>query len=118
HVLVAAGAPQKLSVNPVNPDGDTLTYTWRVDVANVGGSASTYVFRRDAAGTYRINVTASDGEAEVSTEWNATVTSSQGPAFIGPLLWVLVVAVAGIVVVILVLLRRRKRKTEAPGPPV
>ena len=83
-----------------------------MDASPVGGNASDHAFRRDATGTYRTNVTVSDGEAQASYEWTVTVSPGQQPSETSWTLWTLLLVVAVVGVVALVVLWRRRRKAE------
>jgi glucose/arabinose dehydrogenase len=114
-VNLTAGSSQAFLVQVSDPDGDFLTYTWRVNGAVVGGNASSFTFTPTSAGTYTVNVTASDGPFVVGRQWTVTVVD---PYLQGSGAWVLgILAAAYAGVVFLVWRMRRKRKPEAPPPP-
>lgn len=82
-----AGSPLTLDASgTVDPDGDPLTYQWRI-VERPEGSASTIdavtlkvtSFTPDEAGTYRIKVTADDGSATCDQTLNIVVEADNEP---------------------------------------
>src|SRR2546426_2660453 len=112
-LTVGAGATQTFTVIAWDPDGDALSYTWRVDGTVAGGNSSALNFVSGAPGTHIVNVTVSDGSLVVSREWRATVvanelsplaTSWPFPAF----------AAAAIAAVFLIWFVRRRRKRDEP----
>jgi PKD repeat protein len=113
-VAVDSGAPETFTVDATDPDGDPLAYMWQVDGVAVGENTPSYEFRRYAAGTYRVNVTVSDGVAEVSYEWTVTVPPVEPPAGVGPGVWVALVVVAIVALALATIWRlRRKRVAKA-----
>ncbi|HKZ47298.1 MAG TPA: PKD domain-containing protein, partial [Thermoplasmata archaeon] len=106
-------------VQASDPDGDPLTYLWRLDGVPVGGDSRSYLFQR-GIGPYRLNVTVSDGNLVAWREWEITVQGppSPPPGEATPL------AVAGIffavmaasVLLLLLWHRRRGREPVAAEP--
>lgn len=112
-VSLTAGATQAFWVGAVDPDGDTLTYYWRVDGVLEYGNSAIHEFSREGARTYRVNVTVSDGSAEVWREWSVEVKSGpplepDGVCWLIPAIILIVVAVA----IILFVLRSRRRRSD------
>jgi glucose/arabinose dehydrogenase len=115
-VTVTVGTSQVFSVNATDTDGDALTYTWKVNGAVVGGNSSDFTFASATAGTYKLNVTVSDGTFVIGREWTVTVVVDPYVQVSGSIvLGILAAAYAG--VVFLVWRTRRKRKPEPPPPP-
>jgi len=108
-----AGATQTFTVIAWDPDGDVLTYTWRIDGTVAGGNTSALNFASSDSGNHIVNVTVSDGSLVVSREWTVTVVASGLPALITS--WpFLAFVVAAIAAVFLIWLVRRRRKREGP----
>ena len=110
----ARGSPITFSITVSDPDGDGLTYEWRVEgVVQAGSNTSTFPYGAAAVGTYRFNVTVRDGDGGVAYhEWTLTVT--EGTPVVGPPVWVFGVILALVIGVLLLLflLRRRRKKEE------
>ncbi len=112
-LTVDASATQTFTVIAWDPDGDVLTYTWRIDGAITGGNTSALNFASAAPGTHVVNITVSDGALVASREWNVTVLANGFPVRLTSWpFYAFVVAV--IAAVALVFLVRRRRKREAP----
>jgi len=112
-LTVDAGATQTFTVIAWDPDGDVLSYTWRVDDTVAGGNTSALNFASSDSGNHIVNVTVSDGSLVVSREWTVTVVASGLPALITS--WpFLAFVVAVIAVVFLIWLTRRMRKRDGP----
>ncbi len=112
-VSVKVGHMQAFSVVAIDPDGDVLTFSWRVDGIAEGVDSPFHNFSRNGVRTYRLNVTVSDGFAEVWREWSVEVASEPPqengiPVWLIPAIVIIVVAVA----LILFFLWRRRRKPE------
>src|SRR5437867_4909162 len=111
-LTVGAGATQTFTIVAWDPDGDLLTYTWRVDGTVAGGNASALNFASAAPGSHTVNVTVSDGSLVASREWNVTVVANGFSTLIAS--WPFFVFAFAVVAAILLLwLVRRKRKREA-----
>ncbi len=111
-VSLWAGNTQAFEVAAVDPDGDMLTYVWRVDGLAEGGDSPFYNFSRNGVRTYRVNITVSDGSAEAWHEWSVEVTSASPHVESGLPVWLIpaiVIIVAAIAIVLFVLWRRRRR---------
>src|SRR2546426_99373 len=110
---VDAGSTQTFAVIAWDPDGDALTYTWRVDGVVTGGNTSGLNFASTTLGPHTVNVTVSDGSLVASREWTVTVVAA---GYLAPLTsWpFLAFVLAVIVAVLLVWWFRRKRKIERP----
>ncbi len=115
-VTVDAGATVAFTVIATDPDGDALTYTWRVDGTVAGGDSNMLNFTSTAPGAHTVNVTVSDGSLVTWREWPVTVMASGLQAVLTSG-WFIGSAIAAIAVVALVVWLRRRRKTEAPPPP-
>jgi glucose/arabinose dehydrogenase len=117
-VTVVLGATRTFTVTASDPDGDALTYTWRVNGSPMGGNAPTFDFVGSALGTFSVNVTVTDGSSAVWREWTVSV-APPGPS---PLesAWPILVLVAAVLVATCILwyMRRGKRPDGAPprGP--
>jgi len=105
-----AGTPRPFSVTATDPDGDILTYTWRVDGQARGGNSSAFDLSGAGPGTYTVNVTVSDGQLADWHEWTVTVTPAS-PNWA----WVAVPILAAVLVVIFVLWRRRRKREATPA---
>ena len=110
-LTVEASATQRFTIIAWDPDGDVLTYTWRVDGALSGANASLN-FGSAAPGTHVVNVTVSDGALVASREWTVTVVASALPALIT--LWVPIAIVVAVIVAIFFTRFLRRRKREPP----
>jgi len=112
-LTVDAGATQTFTVIAWDPDGDVLSYTWRIDGTVAGGNSSALNFASSDSGNHIVNVTVSDGSLVVSREWTVTVVASGLAALITS--WpFLAFVVAAIAAVFLIWLVRRRRKREGP----
>ena len=112
-VTVDVGAPQTFTVTGSDPDGDALTFTWRVDGSVLGGTANVFTFTGTAPGTHTVNVTVSDGSLAVSREWTVTVTS---PSLLSSAWPFALLAFVVLGVVVLVWWTRRRRRPDKPPP--
>ena len=123
-VVLGSGVNRTFSVLAWDPDGDVLTYSWRVDGVAVGGNASAFDFLR-APGVHTVNVTVSDGSLATSREWAVTVSPPGGeiPAYALPFIAGLLLGVVLMLLILFVWWRRRKPQdaprtlVEAPPPP-
>src|SRR5437870_406618 len=113
RAMVDASPAPHVAIIAWDPDGDLLTYTWRVDSAVAGGNASALNFASAAPGPHTVNVTLSDGSLVASREWNVTVVANGFSSLITS--WPFFAFVFAVVAAtLLVWLVRRKRKREAP----
>ena len=112
-LTVDAGATHTFTVIAWDPDGDVLSYTWRVDGTVTGGNTSALDFGSGSTGAHTVNVTVSDGLLVASREWAVTVVANGVPVFgtSWPFFAFILVVLAAILLVWLV---RRRRKPEAP----
>src|SRR3989454_307751 len=112
-LTVDAGATHAFTVIAWDPDGDVLSYTWRIDDAVEGGNTSALDFGSGGTGAHTVNVTVSDGLLVASREWAVTVVANGVPVFgtSWPFFAFILVVLAAILLVWLV---RRRRKPEAP----
>ena len=117
-LTIGAGSTQRFAVNASDPDGDILTYTWRVNGAVVGGNTNAFNFSGTPGG-YVVNVTVSDGSLSASREWTVTVgTAVVGPSPLFSGIWpYAILLVIILVAILLIALARRRRKPEEPRPP-
>ena len=115
-VLVPAGTTRKLTVAACDPDGDLLTFAWRINGVAAGGNWLVLNFSMAAPGTYIVNVTVSDGTLSVWREWTVTVVGRESSPLVSA--WPYAAsAVAVLGAVVLVWWMRRNRKQEPPPPP-
>jgi len=120
---LAPGEARTISVIATDPDGDVLTYEWRVNGAVVGGNASSVAFNESAVGTYLVSVTVTDGTLVDSASWAVAVTAGTGPPPgpsglpVDPWWAAGLVLLAALAVAILVVVWRRRRKEPAAPPP-
>src|SRR5207249_12043170 len=115
-LTVVAGATQTFTIVAWDPDGDALSYTWRVDGTVAGGNSSALNFVSGAPGTHIVNVTVSDGSLVVSREWTVTVVTNGLVAFVTSWPFLALVAAAIVAVVVVWLARRRKRGAPPRSP--
>jgi len=111
-LTVGASGTQTFTVIAWDPDGDALTYTWRVDGAISGANTGSLNFASAAPGTHVVNVTVSDGALVASREWTVTVVASALPALIT--LWLPIAIVVAVIVAIFFTWFVRRRKREPP----
>src|SRR3989454_4782978 len=81
---VDAGATQTFTVIAWDPDGDVLSYTWRIDGAVAGGNTSALNFAPSAPGSHIVNVTVSDGSLSSSESGTLPSVRKGLPAPITP----------------------------------
>jgi len=78
-----AGGSMEFSLTGVDPDGDTLTYTWYVDSAyadsGVGRDLFTYQFDFDSSGYHQISVSVTDGVDTITHSWTLQVINVNRP---------------------------------------
>src|SRR5256886_1134585 len=115
-LTVDAGATQTFTAIAWDPDGDVLSYTWRVDGTVAGGNTSALNFASGAPGNHIVNVTVSDGSLVVSREWTVTVVTNGLVAFVTSWPFLALVAAAIVAVVVIWLARRRKRGAPPRSP--
>jgi PKD repeat protein len=111
-LTIDAGATQTFTVIAWDPDGDVLTYTWRVDGAAAGGNLSALNFASTTPESHTVNVTVSDGTLVASREWTVTVVAGYLALLTSWPFLAFVLAI--VVVVVFVWWFRRKRKNERP----
>ncbi|HKZ47355.1 MAG TPA: PKD domain-containing protein [Thermoplasmata archaeon] len=107
QVTMDPGALQSFSVTATGPDGDPLTYTWRVDGVVMqevfGVSTSFYTYSPPSSGSHTVWVAVSDGLVDQNQTWEVDVkvapppASTSGPSFF-PIL------AAGIVLVLVLII--------------
>ena len=77
------GQTLPFSVTASDPDGNALSYTWRLDGGVVStATTASYTAAFNSAGTHTMVVTVSDGSSAVSVTWTITV----GDVNLGPVL--------------------------------
>jgi chitinase len=113
-VSVETGSSRIFTVTASDPDGDALTYTWRVDGSVVGGNANVFTFTGTAPGSHTVNVTVSDGSLAISREWTVTVAS---PSLISSVWPFTLFAIVVLAVILVIWWARRKRRPQLPPPP-
>ena len=80
RIPLKAREVQRFAVDASDPDGDLLTYSWRVSGAPVGAQDEFFDFSAPAApGTYSIEVNISDGEDSVTRAWQVDVFMPAAP---------------------------------------
>src|SRR2546427_8940304 len=116
-LTVGAGATQTFTVIAWDPDGDALSYTWRVDGTVAGGNSSALNFVSGAPGTHIVNVTVSDGSLVVSREWTAPVVANELSPLATSWPFLAFVAPAIAAVFLIWFVRRRRKRDEPPRSP-
>src|SRR3989454_84125 len=116
-LTVGAGATQTFTVIAWDPDGDALSYTWRVDGTVADGNSSALNFVSGAPGTHIVNVTVSDGSLVVSREWRATVVANELSPLATSWPFPAFVAAAIAAVFLIWFVRRRRKRDEPPRSP-
>ncbi len=105
------------TVVAVDPDGDSLAYSWRVDGGVPAAGTASFNLSGVAPGVHVVNATVSDGNAQAWHVWEITVVRPVAPGGEVPwALWIalsLSVAVVGILAAVLAW--RRKRRDQG-GP--
>lgn len=79
NVVVGVSQSRTFTVEVTDPDGDALTYFWRMDGTPLTVSASAYDFLGTDVGTHVLAVAASDGFASVDHSWTIEVRSDPAP---------------------------------------
>jgi len=77
-VTVPAGTTQVFKVTAWDPDGDPLTYTWKIDGVTTGQTTNAQSYSPTSAnvGAHTVEVIVSDGKGGTDTQlWNVTVTA-------------------------------------------
>jgi hypothetical protein len=65
-----AGRPVTFIIDAVDPDGDTLTYTWDFGLLEKYNGTSAMRRTFTSPGKKKVKVTVSDGKEKVKEEWN------------------------------------------------
>lgn len=65
--LIVAGASVAFVANAIDPDGDPMTYQWKVNGASVTGNGRNLVYTFATAGTYTVSVTVADNKQASTT---------------------------------------------------
>nr|MDO8110820.1 Ig-like domain-containing protein [Candidatus Sigynarchaeota archaeon] len=75
NINITEGDSMLFSVNPTDPDGDSLSFAWTVNGQSQVGNVSclSFITNTTSSGSYVINVTVSDGVHQVVQSWNVTV---------------------------------------------
>lgn len=77
---VKKGAQVMFSASAVDPDNDTLNFTWRDSNGNVVGYGEEFTTRHLASGTHSVHVDVSDGARTVSSKPVAVIVKAPPPA--------------------------------------
>ncbi len=80
NISVAEGSALIFNITAADPDGDTLSYSWRFNgtVRNTSAVWS-YEPTYTEAGLYNVTVSISDAENTVTQSWNLTVNNTNRP---------------------------------------
>ena len=114
-VTVIVGERRTFTITASDPNGDTLTYTWRVDGTTRGGNVPAFEFLGSALGTFRVNVTVSDGSSAVWQEWTVTVVPREPfPLWI---VWLTLILAVAVIASVVFLWRMRGKGDQGPPPP-
>jgi hypothetical protein len=108
-VQVSKGQSQGFVVFAMDPDGDPLNYSWRLDGVDVGSNSSSYDLGDLTVGTHVLNITVSDGSLGDSFQWTISVTA---PGLLSEFLWLIVIILVIMSVIVLLIYLRRRRKPE------
>ncbi|MGQ9583116.1 MAG: PKD domain-containing protein [Thermoplasmatota archaeon] len=111
------GVGQLFTVALTDPDGDELSYEWRVDDALQPDNDSSLALTPMKKGTYKVVVRASDGEDEVLYAWTLEVRPRPAPkekVTVDPFWTAILILVAVAAAVALVVLRRGGGGEEEP----
>lgn len=69
-----------LQIVATDPEGDTLSYNWKVNgKLQQGETGNTFKFKATDLGKYEVKVTVSDGNLESSYSWNVVVNEPLSP---------------------------------------
>ncbi|MGI6651965.1 MAG: Ig-like domain-containing protein [Limnochordia bacterium] len=81
EVTVAPGGTIDFSVTASDPDGDSLSYSWKSDKGTFAApnSKDTKWTAPDEVGTVKVEVTVSDGKAVADHEWTVTIGDVKPP---------------------------------------
>lgn len=79
RVVMGTSESRTFTVVATDPDGDPLTYSWRINGTSVAGSGSAFTFVGTVVGTYLVAVVASDGLASVGHTWTVGVQADPAP---------------------------------------
>jgi serine/threonine protein kinase len=75
-IEVPRGSTVVVKVDAYDPDGDALTFSWRLDGHPLGGNAAEVTVPVD--GDHQLSLAISDGEAAVSSSWQIVATPPGG----------------------------------------
>jgi len=110
-----AGDTVTFAVVSVDPDGDTLTYSWQFgDGASGTGIAPTHVY--GSSGAFTATVTVDDGHSHTKTA-TVTVTVAEKAAGLSTTMLVIIIVVILLIVVVIAIALRRRRKSAPPMEP-
>src|SRR3990170_3547389 len=126
QVMMDLGAMQAFRVTVTDPDGDVLSYTWRVDGGVrqevEGVNTSFFTYQAISSGSHTVEVAVSDGLVAQNQSWGVVVkvapppASPAGPSFLPVLAGVLVLVV--VLVLLAAVLTRHPAPARVYAPPV
>ncbi|MDD4878444.1 MAG: Ig-like domain-containing protein [Candidatus Nanoarchaeia archaeon] len=73
---IMAGESKTFIITKSDPDGDTLTVTWKIGTEAISGeTGDSYTFSKSEAGSYALKAIVSDGTEEKQCSWDITVAA-------------------------------------------
>jgi hypothetical protein len=103
------GVNFKFSISARDPDGDGLTFTWRVDGKAAGGNVDSFTYKPASAGSHVVSVEVSDGDKTASHEWSVTVREAVSGPSIDLTLVLGIICVMAVAAALAFVALRRKR---------
>jgi len=118
-VTIREGQSLNFSVAAVDPDGDQLWYTWKVNGTVQGGNQSAFVLGPQKKGEYNVNVSIDEGGYIIFAEWHVfvepkpvTITPKAGmEQYAIPL--ALIIVMAAMVTLVIVARRRSYASSDS-----